>query len=91
MKDISISEVSRNFADYINRVAYRGECFTLFRGKKPVAELRPVSRTRKLKELKSLLKTLPALSEQECDSFSEDLKRIRLDGNREMLGDPWES
>ena len=91
MSDISISDVSRNLADYINRVAYRGESFTLFRGKKPVAELRPVPRARKLGELKNLLKALPKLSEQESDSFLEDLQQIRTAGNIEMLGDPWES
>lgn len=37
-----VSEAVRNFADYINRVAYRGESFTLVRGNKPVAELAPV-------------------------------------------------
>ena len=91
MNDISISEVSRNFADYINRVAYRGESFTLIRGKKQVAELKPVPRAKKLGELKNLLKTLPELSEKEFDAFTDDLKLIRTAGNREMLRDPWES
>ena len=38
-KKVIVSEAVRNFADYINRVAYRGESFTLIRGNKPVAEL----------------------------------------------------
>ena len=91
MNNISISEVARNLADFINRVAYRGESFTLFRGKKPVAELRPVPRAKKLGELKDLLATLPKLSEEESESFLNDLEQIRNAGNRELLGDSWES
>ena len=91
MTHISVSEVARNLADFINRVVYRGESFTLLRGKKPVAELRPVPRGKKLGELKSLLDTLPRLSNHESGSFSEDLKQIRIAGNHEMLGDPWQS
>ncbi len=91
MNDVSISEVSRNLADFINRVAYRGESFTLFRGKKAVAELRPVPTAKKLGELKSILNSLPKLSEKESESFLEDLEEIRAAGNKEMLGDPWES
>ena len=40
---LSVTEVARHFAEYINRVAYRGECFVLMRGNKPIAELRPLS------------------------------------------------
>ena len=39
---LSVTEVARHFAEYINRVAYRGECFVLMRGNKPIAELRPL-------------------------------------------------
>ena len=37
-KTRSVTEVARHFADYINRVVYRGERFVLMRGNKPVAE-----------------------------------------------------
>ena len=40
---LSVTEVARHFAEYINRVSYRGESFVLVRGNKPVAELRPPS------------------------------------------------
>lgn len=39
---LSVTEAARHFAEYINRVAYRGESFVLVRGNKPVAELRPL-------------------------------------------------
>lgn len=91
MSNVSISEVSRNLADFINRVAYRGESFVLYRGKKAVAELRPVPAVKKLGELKSILNALPKLSEKESESFLKDLTDIRAEGNKEILGDPWES
>ena len=42
MSDVTVTQVARNFAEYVNRVAYRRESFTLVRGKKPLAELRPL-------------------------------------------------
>ncbi len=70
----SVTEVARNFADYINRVAFRGERFTLMRGNKPVAELRPVPTGRYLRELPGLLASLPRLSPEEASAFVEDLE-----------------
>ncbi len=40
MSDVTVTQVARNFAEYVNRVAYRRESFTLVRVKKPIAELR---------------------------------------------------
>jgi antitoxin (DNA-binding transcriptional repressor) of toxin-antitoxin stability system len=37
----TVTEVLRNFSDYINHVSYRGERFVLTRGGKVVAELVP--------------------------------------------------
>ena len=56
---VNITEVLRNFSDYINRVAYRGERFILVRGGKPVAELSPVPSGTRLGDLPSLLASLP--------------------------------
>jgi hypothetical protein len=39
---VTVTQVARNFAEYVNRVAYRRESFTLVRGKKRLAELRDV-------------------------------------------------
>jgi len=88
----SVTEVSRNFADYINRVAYRGEEFVLVRGKKPVAELRPVPHGKRLGELPELLKSLPKLSAEEADSFGRDIAEMRKQISfQEGLRDPWDS
>ena len=90
--DASVTDVARNFADYINRVAYRGEQFVLLRGKKPVAELRPIPAGKQLRELPDLLKALPRLSEDEANRFARDLARANAEGGaKETLRDPWVS
>ncbi len=87
----SVTEVARNFADYINRVVYRGERFVLVRANKPVAELGPLPVEKRLAELPGLLASLPKLSEAEAVEFAED-----IDSARDMLSatdvrDPWGS
>jgi hypothetical protein len=32
MSDVTVTEIARHFADYLNRVAYRRESFSLVRG-----------------------------------------------------------
>ena len=88
---ISVSEAVRQFADYINRVAYRGERFTLIRGNKPVAELSPVISGRRLGDLPDLLASLPTLSDTDARSFDEDLTRARSELTGAPLNDPWAS
>jgi hypothetical protein len=74
---ISVTEVARNFADFISRVAYRRERFVLVRGRRDVAELRPLPDTRRLGDLARLLSKLPALSDEEAVLFKEDMDRMR--------------
>ncbi len=88
---LSVTEVARNFADCINRVAYRGERFVLVRGKKVLAELVPVPKGGRLGELPALLNSLPRLTEQDARSFARDLSKARSKGKQERLKDPWES
>lgn len=73
----TVTEVARHFAEYINRVAYRGESFVLLRGKKPMAELRPLPAGKRLSELPALLESLPRLSPSEAESFADDLEAAR--------------
>ncbi len=77
VKTISVTEVARHFAEYINRVAYCGECFVLVRGNKPMAELRPLSTGKRLAELPALLASLPHLSSAEATQFADDLTAAR--------------
>jgi antitoxin (DNA-binding transcriptional repressor) of toxin-antitoxin stability system len=84
---ISITEAARNFSDFVNRVAYRRESFFLIRGKKAVAELRPVVSGKRLSELPGLFQSLPMLSPEEINSLQNDLSLIRNHGIREARND----
>ena len=89
MSNVTVTQVARNFAEYVNRVAYRRESFTLLRGKRPLAELRPLPAGTRLSELPALLASLPHLSAAEAEVFSDDLA-----ASRHELGevrDPWQS
>jgi antitoxin (DNA-binding transcriptional repressor) of toxin-antitoxin stability system len=87
----SVTEVARHFAAYINRVAFRGERFTLMRGNKPVAELRPVPAGRRLGELPELLASLPRLSPADAAALADDLDAARQELGEQPLRDPWAS
>ena len=88
---ITVTEAVRNFSDYINRIAYRGERFVLIKGKKAVAELRPVPAGRCLGELADLLASLPRLSLEEAEAFAEDISCPKEEFTEERLRDPWAS
>jgi antitoxin (DNA-binding transcriptional repressor) of toxin-antitoxin stability system len=88
MSNVTVTQVARNFAEYVNRVAYRRESFTLVRGKKPLAELRPLPAGTRLSELAGLLASLPRLSAAEAAEFAAD-----LEASRDELGevrDAWQ-
>jgi antitoxin (DNA-binding transcriptional repressor) of toxin-antitoxin stability system len=87
----SVTDVARHFADYLNRVSFRGERIVLMRGKRAIAELGPVSMGRPLKDLPDLLASLPHLDETEAASYAEDLDRARSEIGGLPLRDPWES
>jgi antitoxin (DNA-binding transcriptional repressor) of toxin-antitoxin stability system len=87
----SVTEIARHFADYINRVVYRGERFVLMRGNKPVAELGPLPAGKRLAELPGLLGSLPRLSETEAEAFAEDLAEARSILATTDVRDPWAS
>jgi antitoxin (DNA-binding transcriptional repressor) of toxin-antitoxin stability system len=91
MSDITVTEVARHFADYINRVAYRRESFTLVRGNKPLAELRPLPTGGRLAELPSLLASLPRLSLSEATEFGADLAAAQAELGQAQVGDAWQS
>ena len=87
----SVTEIARHFADYINRVVYRGERYVLMRGNKPVAELGPVPAGKRLAELPGLLGSLPRLSEAEAETFADDLISARSMLATIDVRDPWAS
>jgi antitoxin (DNA-binding transcriptional repressor) of toxin-antitoxin stability system len=86
----TVTEVLRNFSDYINRVSYRGERFVLMRGGRAVAELVPAPTTgRRLAELPAVLASLPRLGEDEAARLAHDLDSAR--SALEPPRDPWAS
>ncbi len=90
-ESLTVTEVVRHFADYVNRVVYRRESFVLVRGNKPVAELRPLPLGRRLGELPGLFASLPHLSPAEADGFAADLDAARDDLDGAEVHDPWPS
>ena len=90
-KNLTVTEAVRHFSDYVNRVAYRRESFVLCRGRKAMAELRPVPSGRRLGDLPAILKSLPRLSGKEAEAFSKDLIEARRALPREKVKDPWDS
>jgi len=87
----TVTDVARNFAEYVNRVAYRGESFVLTRGSRPVAELRPVPSGGRLSELPALIASLPRLTPEEAEAFERDLEEARAELRAVPQRDPWES
>jgi len=88
---LTVTEVVRHFSDYVSRVVYRHESFVLCKGKKPVAELRPLPRGRRLGDLPDILRSLPHLSKKDAAAFAEDVEAARLALASDKLRDPWAS
>ena len=88
---LSVTKMVRGFSDYVNRVAYRGERFILLKGRKPMAELRPLPAGRLLGELDAVLRSLPALTAGEAEDFAADIEAARAGLPQEGLRDPWQS
>lgn len=91
MRTASVTEVARNFAEYVNRVAYRGERFTLMRGGKAMAELRPVKRGIPIEELPAFFASLPRLTPAEAEAFARDIEDGRPRAGDDDFRDPWAS
>lgn len=88
-KTLTVTEMARSFAEYINRVAYRGERFILTRGNKPIAEIRPLPVRRRLSELPELFASLPHLSPEDAEDFARDIEAARNSLPKEDY-DPWD-
>ena len=90
-QSLTVTEVVRHFAEYVNRVAYRRESFILVRGNRPVAELRPLPVGRRLAELPMLFASLPHLDTDEADAFAAEHDAARSDLAGMEVRDPWPS
>ncbi|MBM4034398.1 MAG: hypothetical protein FJ291_21850 [Planctomycetes bacterium] len=88
-KTVTVEELAHDLPAYITEVADRGEHVFLKRGSQVVAELRPVSRPRKMEELPDILASLPRLTPEEAEEFERDIELARESLNREKARDPW--
>ena len=77
MDRITITHLSRNLADIVNRVAYRGERFTVLRGDRPVVELVPPPGGRRLGDLPGILDRIPRLDPEDAEALAEELSESR--------------
>ena len=84
-RTISATEAARSFSDLINRVGYKGECFIIERGGKPMGELRPIATDRFIgSDFLALLETLPRPAAEFLDTVEE------LTRSQSTIGDsPW--
>ena len=88
---LTVTEAVRHFSDYVSRVAYRHESFVLCKGRKPVAELRPVPGGRRLGDLPDVLRSVPHLSKRDAMAFAKDVEASRKARANDALRDPWAS
>lgn len=75
---IMATEAVRKFSELLNTIKFKGEHYIIERGGKPVAYMGPIDgvmKTRDLRDLKNIIKTLPRLGD-EIDSFSSNLEEI---------------
>ncbi len=90
-KMVSATDMVRRFSEILNSIKYKGDSYTIVRGGKPVASIRPAQaplKERTLGELKALLKNIPRLG-SESESFDHDLKKLRKDQPSMPKDDQW--
>ncbi len=88
---LTVTEVVRNFSDYISRVAYMHETFVLRKGNRVMAELRPMPTGLKLGNLPAIFRSVPHLSEDDAIAFADDVAAARGSLANDDLRDPWAS
>lgn len=88
-EQLSVTTAARNFAEYVNRVAYRRESFVLVRGGKRVAELRPTAQGVRLADLPALIASVPHLDDTDDFAAQIDSARKELDAVEQV--NPWGS
>lgn len=86
---LTVTEMARKFADYINRVAYRGERFVLTKGNREVAEIRPLPKGLSYSELRDVLTSGPHLDPEDVEQFAKDIEEAREELNSLPIRDPW--
>jgi len=88
---ITATRVVREFSELLNEVRYKSQSYIVERNGKPIARLVPVSEQKegkRLKELKTLLSSLPACGD-DLEAFAADLEKIADHQPSLPAGDPW--
>jgi antitoxin (DNA-binding transcriptional repressor) of toxin-antitoxin stability system len=78
-KTITATEAVRKFSEILNSIKYTGDDYTIMRGGKPVATIRPAEAHAKaltLGDLAGLVKSLPTLGD-DAERFKKDIKEAR--------------
>lgn len=78
-KTITATEAVRKFSEILNSIKYSGNDYTIMRGGKPVATIRPAETYAKeltLGDLSALVKSLPVLGD-EAERFKKDITQAR--------------
>ena len=88
-ESLTDTQLARQLADVLNRVAYRRESFVVVRGKRALAELRPLPEGTRLADLPAVLAALPRLQPEDAEAFATDLDAARAD--LPTARDPWAS
>jgi antitoxin (DNA-binding transcriptional repressor) of toxin-antitoxin stability system len=88
---VTVTEFARNLSRFIHRVAFEGERFILLKGGRPVAEVSPPPRGRRLGELKEVLESLPHLAPGDAAALARDLEEARASLDTFQAEDRWES
>jgi antitoxin (DNA-binding transcriptional repressor) of toxin-antitoxin stability system len=82
--EISSTEAARNLGECLARIRHRGDRFILTKNRRPVAELGPVSGTRRC----TLRALWTAMRESRADEdFARDLERVNA--SDAPLENPW--
>lgn len=89
MNIISTTHLARNLTDVVRRVESEGERYTVVRGTRVVAEIRPPARGRSLAELPEILFRLPHLTREDLDDLSRDLDQIGREVGPQDDGTAW--
>lgn len=87
---LTVTEMSRKLAEYIDRVRYRRERFILTKGNKPVAEIRPLAQGLSGSDLLELIKNGPHLDPDDVEQFARDIEDARKEMDRLPVREPWE-
>jgi prevent-host-death family protein len=99
-KIVTATDAVRKFSELLNFVRYKGENYTIVRGGKPIASLRPLEaasettplegfEAKSLGELRKLLKSLPRLG-AEAEDFERDVKKVLQFQPSLPKKSPWE-